>query len=376
MRKVLINGYPLAAPDTGFGVFTRSLIHALAGHASDRCNLRVALPSWPRFRSLDLPSSCKLLHVACTETGNQLVDEAAWQIALGVTARLKWPDSILFSPVPFWSPIAPRRCIVAHHDFANRHFPSYLGRSGLRRMLVGTRERFLRHATYVVSPSEFVRREIMQRTGIRPERVRCIPEWLPPEYEPGLAARNAPMVRARHSLPSRFWLYAGGYDIRKNIPAMLEAYSAAMRRTACPPMVLAGRIPAPIPGLVPDIAGIVSRLGIGSSIVMPGFIPPDDMPGLYAAADLLIYPSLDEGFGLPPLEAMGCGCPAAVSDVASLPEVVKDADYRFDPLRPDAITAILLKAASARLPLNPGFQRSCHDEAKGARMFADLIAAA
>jgi glycosyltransferase involved in cell wall biosynthesis len=86
------------------------------------------------------------------------------------------------------------------------------------------------------------------------------------------------------------------------------------------------------------------------------------MPRLYAGAELLVYPSLYEGFGLPPLETMGCGCPAIVADRTSLPEVVTAAGHRFDPHNGDELQALLQRAISRPFPLNPGFQRGQYSE--------------
>ena len=100
------------------------------------------------------------------------------------------------------------------------------------------------------------------------------------------------------------------------------------------------------------------HLQAGYEVIMPGFIASEDMPGLYGAAELLIYPSLYEGFGLPAMEAMGCGCPAVSSDNTSLPEVVKDKEYRFNTQSPEKLIKILVRAASTALPMNPSFAQT------------------
>ena len=95
---------------------------------------------------------------------------------------------------------------------------------------------------------------------------------------------------------------------------------------------------------------------------MPGFIASEDMPGFYGAAELLIYPSLYEGFGLPPMEAMGCGCPAVSANNTSLPEVIKDSSYRFSVLLPEELINLLIRAASKALPMNPSFAQNEYSE--------------
>jgi len=106
---------------------------------------------------------------------------------------------------------------------------------------------------------------------------------------------------------------------------------------------------------------------------MPGFIEDKDLPAIYAGAELFIYPSLYEGFGLPPMEAMGCGCPAIVADNSSLPEVVTDADYRFNTENPDALTTLLARAANTPMALNPGFSPEQFNADAAARDYVNLF---
>jgi glycosyltransferase involved in cell wall biosynthesis len=92
--------------------------------------------------------------------------------------------------------------------------------------------------------------------------------------------------------------------------------------------------------------GLVERLGLGELVVFPGYVPPSDLVALYSAADLFVYPSRYEGFGFPPLEAMGCGAPVITSDSSSLPEVTGDAALHVDPNDNDALTAAMLRVLS------------------------------
>ncbi|HEY5930473.1 MAG TPA: glycosyltransferase, partial [Burkholderiales bacterium] len=175
-------------------------------------------------------------------------------------------------------------------------------------------------------------------------------------------------------LPARYWLYVGGYDYRKNLELLIDAYGRAAQSSECPSLVLAGNIPRNLSKPVCDVHGALRRAGIASErVCCPGYIDAGDLAAVYAGAELFIYPSLSEGFGLPPVEAMSCGCPAIVADTTSLPEVVTDEDYRFPVGHSARLVEMLLSAARAPLPLNPGFDRSLYGQARGIRDYLQVI---
>ncbi len=148
--------------------------------------------------------------------------------------------------------------------------------------------------------------------------------WVSNDIIAPVAPELVAQFRERYALPDRFWLYLGGYDIRKNVEFLLEAYAEATRVKALPPLLLAGNIPTQRAPAACDVIGTLKRLQLNETqIHRPGLIAADDLPVLYQAASLLIYPSLMEGFGLPPAEAMAAGTPVLASNASSLPEVVR-----------------------------------------------------
>jgi glycosyltransferase involved in cell wall biosynthesis len=132
--------------------------------------------------------------------------------------------------------------------------------------------------------------------------------------------------KARRGLPERMVLFVGTLEPRKNLPLLLEAY-ARLRQTGCThTLVVAGGKG----WYYQAIEATVERLGLRDAVLFPGFVPDEELPLWYNAAELFVYPSLYEGFGLPPLEAMACGTPVITSNAASLPEVVGDAGVVVD----------------------------------------------
>ena len=142
--------------------------------------------------------------------------------------------------------------------------------------------------------------------------------------------------RRRKGLPERFILFLGTLEPRKNLVRLIDAY-ALWRKTAYP----AGRGgSSSVPALViaggkgwfyDQIFARVTKLGLANDVLFPGFVPGKELPWFYRAAELFVYPSLFEGFGLPVLEALACGTPTIASATSSLPEVAGDAALLVNP---------------------------------------------
>jgi glycosyltransferase involved in cell wall biosynthesis len=149
---------------------------------------------------------------------------------------------------------------------------------------------------------------------------------------------------------------------RKNIPTLLRAYADLLRRFGVEhSLVVAGAKG----WFYQDIFALVDRLGLSERVIFPGFIAEGDLPGLYAGADLFVYVSLYEGFGLPPLEAMACGVPVIVSDIPAHREVVGEAALRVPP---DNVQ--LLAETMARVLGDPKVRSAlCHAGAQRVELF-------
>lgn len=375
MTRLLINGWSLGMGAVGQGAYAVRLLEGLARHGGGvRERTTVLLPAaiLEEWRARLAPLGVEALRTA--RWGHPLLDALAWNRRLLADPRLRERDTLFFSPGGCWGGPPPPRMAITHHDCIYRHFPVYLGRRGLRRWATFRAERYLRHARIVFTESDHARADIAAHTGVPLERIRSIPAWLPPEFFPASAREGLPAVRQRYHLPDRYWLYLGGYDVRKNVGTLLRAYAMARRAAPCPPLVLAGRIPTRRAPTLCDVAGARRETGLGTdALCEPGFIADADLPALYAGAELFVYPSLMEGYGLPPMEAMGCGCPAWAADNSSLREVVRDADYRFDARDVGSLAERLAAAARRPPPMNPSFRREDHDERTAITAYLDTL---
>lgn len=148
----------------------------------------------------------------------------------------------------------------------------------------------------------------------------------------------AEAVRRRYSLPERFILFVGGLTPLKNLANVLRAFRKAIE-VVPHKLVIVGFHRWKFEN---DIK-MMQDLGLRDRLVTPGFVPDEDLPGFYNLASLFMLPSLYEGFGMPVLEAMACGCPVITSNVGCSPEVSGNAAYLVDPYSPDAIADAIVR---------------------------------
>ncbi|MGA2384164.1 MAG: glycosyltransferase family 1 protein [Gemmatimonadales bacterium] len=196
--------------------------------------------------------------------------------------------------------------------------------------------RLARRARAVITVSEAAKREIVEWFGVAPERIAVIPHGVDPLFTPlRQGDPEAAAARERYSLPPDFVLAVGSVEPRKNLTRLLEAVRLLRERPATREIVLVHAGPE---GWRPEeISAAVSRLGLDGAVRLLGYVPAPDLRALFGLARGFVYPSLWEGFGLPVLEAMACGCPVVASGVASIPEVAGDAALLVDPQSVESI---------------------------------------
>ncbi len=189
-----------------------------------------------------------------------------------------------------------------------------------------------RRASLVIAVSECTRDDVARIWKISRERIEAVPEGVSPRYRP---VEGGPLekILERCGIRRPYLLYIGGFDPRKNIGNMLLAYKRFLLAGGEAAMVLCGDVG----GFADYLADEIAELGLGGSVLLPGFVADEDLPALYSGALALVFVSVYEGFGLPLLEAMACGTPVLASDVSSIPGVVGDAALLVDPLDPTAI---------------------------------------
>lgn len=216
-----------------------------------------------------------------------------------------------------------------------------------------------RRARLIITVSEYSKGLICERYGIAAERVVVTPHGVTPGYRPVTDAQILDAVRRRYGLERPFVLHVGKLQARKNLVRLVQAFRRGVVNAGLP-HVLA--LVGPRTWTSEGIFKAIEDEQVQDRVIVIGEVPLEDLPTLYSAADLFVFPSLAEGFGLPPLEAMSCGTAVVSSLASSLPEVVGDAGVLFDPYDVDALAEAmveLLRDASLRAALEQrGLQRA------------------
>ncbi|MBI3537896.1 MAG: glycosyltransferase family 4 protein [Chloroflexi bacterium] len=217
--------------------------------------------------------------------------------------------------------------IVTIYDLSFLHFPqsfNAVNRVYLRWAVSDA----LRRAQAVIAISESTKRDLVARYGISSDRVRVIYCGKADGFTPTRDEASLAQWRAARGLPARLILSVGTLEPRKNAITLLRAFARAKRAGHLPhQLVLIGARG----WKYENIARVIEEEGLGADVRWAGYVPQNELGNWYRAAEIFVYPSLYEGFGLPPLEAMACGTPVIASNISSLPEVVGDAARLIDP---------------------------------------------
>lgn len=196
-----------------------------------------------------------------------------------------------------------------------------------------------RHADFVITSSEFAKREIIRRYGTPEDRIKVIPIAYNNHCRPLNPGQEADEVRRKYSIPDRYILYVGTIQPRKNIDMLVKAYSKLVKtKGVTHKLVITGRKG----WLYGPLFELIKSEGLEQNVIFTGFVSDEELPYIYNGAELFVYLSLFEGFGIPPLEAMACGVPVICSDATSLPEVVGDAGILVNPMDQEGVEKAIL----------------------------------
>jgi glycosyltransferase involved in cell wall biosynthesis len=204
-----------------------------------------------------------------------------------------------------------------------------------RWVLAAALARIRKQAEMVIVPSTATAEDVRRYLQVERERISVIPMGCDARFQPVAAPVQTAALRARYDLPTRYILFVGTLEPRKNVKTLLQAFAQVIAEI--PQDDLALVIAGGQGWGGDDYRATVDALRVHDYVRFTGFVEDDHLPDLYRCALLFVYPSLYEGFGLPVLEAMACGTPVITSNRTSLPEVAGDAALLVDPTRPEAL---------------------------------------
>jgi len=348
--RIAFDGTTLRPRRTGVGYYTEHLLHHLAQRMSD--GELTVLSNQPVDTDQPLPPHVRVV------TAPRHVPRLVW-IQMHAPAALKAIDADVAhftnSMVPLFARVPT---VVTIHDVSLRLYPRYHPprRVLLNGPLVGLAAR---RADAIITVSESAKEDIVRSYRMDPARVRVVYEAAAPAFRPVRDPETLARVRRRYGLAERVILYVGTIEPRKNLPTLIDAF--AQRLVAgdlTHQLVCVGPYGWMSRGIGERIAGG----GLDREIRFTGYVPFEDLPALYSLAEMFVYPSMYEGFGLPVVEAMACGVPVITGPASALGEVGGGAVTHVDRLEPDNLGNALVDLA--------------RDEGKRARMAAAGLARA
>jgi len=330
--------------DRGFGRFTREVVRALALRAADE-DLRLTLvlehrpEAPPEFALPDVPLVVVGTGGVASAVAGGGARGPAHLYRMGASLARVRADVIFFPAIYSWVPVpslVPQ--LVTFHDAIPERHPELLFPRRRNRILWAIKTAMARaQARRILTVSEASANDLVSLMGIPRERIDQTVEAADAIFRPR-TVDDAEGLRGRLGLPpdGPLLLYVGGFNPHKNVLRLLEAVALLEDPVA---LALVGDTSgAGFHDNLPEVRRWLSEHPhIAGRVALPGWVADDDLVSLYNIAEGLVFPSLAEGFGLPAVEAMACGCPVLASDRTSLPEVVGDGGLLFAPEDPRAI---------------------------------------
>lgn len=240
-------------------------------------------------------------------------------------------------------PAVHGKTVVTVHDMVYKAFPETV-RARTKYMLDTGLKRSMKRADLIVTDSEFSKAEILKYFPQHESKLRVVPCGVDLEkFRPCETPERIPEVKKSLEIEGDYFLYLGTIEPRKNLERLIEAYHIFSQRVSdAPKLVLAGGKG----WLYDSIFAKVKELKLDKQVIFTKYVPAEDMNPLMCGALAFVFPSLYEGFGMPPLEAMACGVPVLASGEASLPEVTGDCAVICDAYSAESIAEGLMKLCS------------------------------
>jgi len=338
----------------GIGMYMRNVVRAL-GSVDPDGDYTLLFPPSAADAPLPGPTGTAAMHRVVVPLRNTLLRTT---VTLPLAALRRRIDvlHVQYAAPPF----CPAQVVVHVHDLIHEYHPEFYASSVMTKFRIMV-PLTVHHAARVLTDSEYSKRDIMRRYCVPSDKVVVALGAADPIYQRVHDLARLAEARGRYGTGEEFILYVGNIERRKNLKTLIEAYVRLRQAGAIrAKLVLVGRAV----WLADDIFAAARDSGYADELVFTDYVPEDDLVALYSAADLFVFPSLFEGFGIPVLEAMACGTPVICSNATSLPEVAGDAALMVDPLDVDALArsmATVLDDTALRATLSTkGLRRAAY----------------
>ncbi len=337
-RPITIDTTPALRQTAGIGRYTRELVRALVYRGRYEYVLFVAdraAPQAVRSRigaaDMDRPTPT----IRTTRLPARLHAILWHRLRLPIPAELWTGRMNLYHATDFLAPpLMSTPAVITVHDLSFLRHPER-AEPALQRHLARSVPRAVVRAAHVIADSHYTKGELGALLGTPEAKITVAYPGVGPAFRCVREGEVLDRVRREHGLTRPFILGVGTLEPRKDWPVLIEAFARLGEAAPGHELVIAGA-----PGWLTDaVSGAVARST--AHVRLLGFVPDGDLPALYSLADAFAYPSIYEGFGLPPLEALACGTPTVVTAATSLPEVVGDAALTVPPGDPGALAGAL-----------------------------------
>lgn len=333
----------------GFGRFTRELLEALLeidttneylffidGNTEDHDTIPA------RVKKIAAKTNISPIKAASAESRRSLKD--LWAMSREV---LRYKTDVFFFPASYsYFPVLNRtKIIVTIHDVIAEHHPELIFPNAKSKFFWKLKQNAaIRQANLIATVSEYSKQQIVEYFKLPESRLRVISEAARPIFKvlPSNGAMSETLAVYGLKPEEKFLLYVGGISPHKNLSVLIDTFEQIEKNHEKLKLVLVGDYTDdPFFSAYPTLKQKVDDLGLKNKVIFTGFIPDEDLVYLYNAAALLVFPSLEEGFGLPAIEAMTCGTPVAASNCGSLPEVLGTAGRFFNPHDSSNMTEVI-----------------------------------
>jgi glycosyltransferase involved in cell wall biosynthesis len=338
--RVGIDAYVLTTQFTGMGRYLVNLLREFPQAGPGYTYFVYCLPDAPHLDFLAAPCFVMWPIPPLPLPAKRTLWE---QVLLPVYARRDHLD-VLFCPAYTTPILVNYRTVTAIHDaiYAQRqnHLPPK--ETWAPRIFSWLAARV---SDRIIAVSEFSKRQIVHDYGIPANRIDVIYEASDPSFSPVRDQDKMSAMKERYGLQGEFVLYVGQILQRRHVPCLLQTFRSLRQHFQAIQLVLVGKNRT-YPFV--DIQALIKEMGLQDTVVWKENVPDEDLVLLYNAAEVLVYVSSQEGFGLPVLEAMACGCPVITSSTSSLPEVAGDAALQVTPGDVDELTEAIRQVLTDR----------------------------